>query len=129
VPATRPTTPAHSLSAAALLLAALAAGCSSPSLKLEETQSFRDASHRQTIEAQVGPEIERLELSFDLEVERGTVAFEVLDPLGSVVWRGDVTGGGRLADSRDFTPVQGRWRLDLDLRQATGRYEARWVGR
>jgi len=129
VPATRPALPTLPRLAPALLAAALAAGCSSPSLQLEESQSFRDASHRQTVEAQVGREIERLELSFDLEVERGTVAFEVTDPLGSVVWRGDVTGGGRLADSRDFPPVEGRWRLDLDLRQASGRYEARWVGR
>jgi len=126
----RPTLPPPAaIAATVLLLAALAAGCSRPSLRLEETQSFRDADHQQTVEAQVSPDVERLELSLDLEVEGGTVAFEVLDPLGTVVWRGDVTSGGRLADSRDFTPIEGRWRLDLDLQAASGRYEARWVGR
>lgn len=133
MPARSPAMPANVRSAAALasvvVLIVVLAGCSSPSLKLEETLSFRDASHRQTVEAQVGPEIEKLELSLDLQVESGTVAFEVTDPFGKVVWRGDVTGGGRLSDGRELPPVQGRWRLDLDLQQATGRYEALWVGR
>jgi hypothetical protein len=115
--------------AAALALLAAAAGCSRPTLQLEEQQTFRDATRTQTIEAYVPEGTEELELSLVLDVDRGTVAFRVSDPLGVVQWQGELTSGGSFSDQRGLDPVVGTWRLDLEMVGAQGKYVAKWVGR
>lgn len=112
----------------AILVAALAA-CSQPRFDLQEKQSFRDASRLQTVEAGVSPEVESLRLDLELEVEEGTVAFRVFDPTGAAVWQGEISSGGSLSDRRELQPIEGEWRLELALEDATGRYAARWLGR
>lgn len=116
------------LAAAALTLLA-AAGCTKPTLQQEEQQTFRDATRTQSIEAYVPEGTEELELSLVLEVERGTVAFRVSDPLGVVQWQSELTSGGTFSDQRGLDPVVGTWRLDLEMVGAAGRYEVEWVGR
>jgi hypothetical protein len=115
--------------AAAAFAALLAAACSRPTLELEETQTFRDATRTQTVEAYVPEGTEELQLSLDLRVERGTVAFRARDPQGMVRWQGELTSGGRMTDQRDLDPVVGSWRLDLQFVGASGRYEVSWLGR
>lgn len=115
--------------AAVLALLAAAAGCSKPTLQLEEQQTFRDATRTQTLEAYVPEGTEELELSLDLDVDRGTVAFRVRDPLGVVRWQGELTSGGTFSDQRGLDPVVGTWRLDLEMVGAHGNYQAEWVGR
>jgi hypothetical protein len=115
--------------AAALALLAAAAGCSRPTLQLEEQQTFRDATRTQTIEAYVPEGTEELELSIVLDVDRGTVAFRASDPLGVVQWQGELTSGGKFSDQRGLDPVVGTWRLDLEMVGASGKYVAEWVGR
>jgi hypothetical protein len=115
--------------AAALALLAGAAGCSRPTLQLEEEQTFRDATRTQTIEAYVPEGTEELELSIVLDVDRGTVAFRASDPLGVVQWQGELTSGGKFSDQRGLDPVVGTWRLDLEMVGASGKYVAEWVGR
>jgi hypothetical protein len=115
--------------AAAALALLFAAACSRPTLELEETQTFRDATRTQTVEAYVPEGTEELQLSLDLRVERGTVAFRARDPQGVVRWQGELTSGGRMTDQRELEPVVGSWRLDLQFVGATGRYEASWLGR
>ena len=115
--------------AALALLAATAAGCSRPTLQLDESQSFRDATRTQTVEAYVPEGTEELELAIELAVDRGTVAFRVSDPLGVVQWQGELTSGGNFSDQRGLDPVVGTWRLDFEMVGASGRYEARWMGR
>lgn len=114
---------------AALALLAGAAGCSQPTLQLEEQQTFRDATRTQTIEAYVPEGTEKLELSLELDVERGTVAFRVRDPMGVVRWQSELTGGGSFSDQRELEPVVGNWRIDLEMVGARGNYEVEWVGR
>jgi hypothetical protein len=115
--------------AAALALLAGAAGCSRPTLQLEEEQTFRDATRTQTIEAYVPEGTEELELSIVLDVDRGTVAFRASDPLGVVQWQGELTSGGKFSDQRGLDPVVGTWRIDLEMVGASGEYDVRWVGR
>ena len=117
------------LAAAAALALCVSAACARPTLELEETQTFRDATRTQTVEAYVPEGTEELRLSLDLRVERGTVAFHARDPQGVVRWQGELSSGGRLTDERELEPVVGSWRLDLQLVGASGRYEARWFGR
>lgn len=122
--------------AAQLLLALLAiltpalllASCGGPVLSIEQQQRFEDASRTQSVEATIGEEVESLALELSLDVDRGQVRYRVLDPQGSVQWRGEIGAGGKVQDSRDFQPVAGPWRLELDFQGATGRYEARWQG-
>lgn len=114
---------------AALALLAGAAGCRQPTLQLQEQQTFRDATRTQTIEAYVPEGTEELKLSLDLDVERGTVAFRVRDPMGVVRWQGELTGGGSFSDRRELEPVVGNWRIDLEMVGARGNYEVEWVGR
>jgi hypothetical protein len=116
------------VAAAALCLLA-AAACSRPTLELEETQSFRDATRTQSMEGFVPEGTEELSLSLDLRVERGTAAYRLRDPQGVVRWEGELTSGGRMTDRRELEPVVGNWRLDLQMVGATGEYEARWLGR
>lgn len=121
---------ARSLAAVvALALLAAAAGCARPTLQLEERQTFRDATRTQTVEAYVPEGTEEVELSIVLDVERGTVAFRVSDPLGVVQWQSELTSGGRFSDQRGLDPVVGTWRIDLEMVGATGEYDVRWVGR
>jgi hypothetical protein len=115
--------------AAAAFAVLFAAACSRPTLELEETQTFRDATRTQTVEAYVPEGTEELQLSLDLRVERGTVAFRARDPQGMVRWQGELTSGGRMTDQRELEPVVGNWRLDLQFVGATGRYEVSWLGR
>jgi hypothetical protein len=115
--------------AAAAALALLAAACSRPTLQLDESQTFRDATRTQTVEAYVPEGTEELELSLVLDVDRGTVAFRVSDPLGVVQWQGELTGGGSFSDQRGLDPVVGTWRLDLEMVGAQGKYVAEWMGR
>lgn len=126
-PVSHPTRGLAALAAAALLAAT--AGCSRPTLQLEEQQTFRDATRTQTVEAYVPEGTEALELSLDLNVERGTVAFRVRDPLGVVRWQGELTSGGSFSDRRELEPVVGNWRMDLEMTGAAGKYEVEWVGR
>lgn len=113
----------------ALALLAAAAGCARPTLQLEERQTFRDATRTQTVESYVPVGTEEVELSIVLEVERGTVAFRVSDPLGVVQWQGELTSGGKFSDQRGLDPVVGTWRIDLEMVGASGKYDVRWVGR
>jgi hypothetical protein len=115
--------------AAAAALALLAAACSRPTLQLDESQTYRDATRTQTVEAYVPEGTEELELAIELAVERGTVAFRVSDPLGVVQWQGELTSGGNFTDQRGLDPVVGTWRLDFEMVGASGSYEARGVGR
>lgn len=117
------------LAAAAALTLLAAAGCSQPTLQLEEQQTFRDATRTQTIEAYVPEGTEELELSLVLDVERGTVAFRVSDPLGVVQWQSELTSGGEFSDQRGLDPVVGTWRIDFEMVGAEGEYVAEWVGR
>lgn len=113
----------------ALALLAAAAGCARPTLQLEERQTFRDATRTQTVEAYVPEGTEEVELSIVLDVERGTVAFRVSDPLGVVQWQGELTSGGKFSDRRGLDPVVGTWRIDLEMVGASGEYDVRWAGR
>lgn len=115
--------------AAALALLATIAGCSRPTLQLDESQTFRDATRTQTVEAYVPEGTEELELAIELAVERGTVAFRVSDPIGVVQWQSELTSGGKFSDQRGLDPVVGTWRIDFEMVGASGSYEARWVGR
>lgn len=114
---------------AALALLAAAAGCARPTLQLEERQTFRDATRTQTVEAYVPEGTEKVELSIELDVDRGTVAFRVSDPIGVVQWQGELTSGGKYSDQRGLDPVVGTWRIDLEMVGASGKYDVRWVGR
>lgn len=122
-------TPHPAVAAALAVLLLSAAACARPTLELDEQQSFRDATRTHTVEGYVSEGTEELTLSLDLEVDRGAISFRVRDPQGMVRWEGELTGDGSMSDSRDLPPVVGAWRLDLQMVGATGRYEARWLGR
>jgi hypothetical protein len=121
--------PARGLAAVAALALLAVAGCSRPTLQLEERQTFRDATRTQTVEAYVPEGTEEVELSIELDVDRGTVAFRVSDPLGVVQWQGELTSGGEFSDQRGLDPVVGTWRIDLEMVGASGKYDVRWLGR
>ena len=104
------------------------AACGGTSFKTEERQTFKDASRTATVEAQVPEGIEEITLDLGLEVRKGTVAFTVRDPRGTVVWSGELTAGGEISDRRDFPAVAGPWRLELSMDQASGEYRAGWQG-
>jgi hypothetical protein len=112
-----------------LLAAAAFAACGGPRIDVDESQSFRDASRTHTVEAQVGEGMDEVRLRLALELDRGTLAFRVRDPQGVARWEGEITGGGRLRDRREFPALPGTWRLDLEMREASGEYEARWAAR
>jgi hypothetical protein len=118
---------ARGLAAVAALTLLAVAGCSRPTL--QQQQTFRDATRTQTVEAPVPEGTEKVELSIVLEIERGTVAFRVSDPLGVVQWQGELTSGGKFSDQRGLDPVVGTWRIDFEMVGASGKYDVRWVGR
>jgi hypothetical protein len=121
--------PRHGLWAALLATAATAAACGGPRVDVEESQTFRDAARTQTVEVTVVEGMEEVRLRLALELDDGTLAFRVRDPRGATRWEGELNAGGELTDRRRFPALPGAWRLDLDLANATGGYEARWEAR
>lgn len=127
-PAAKPALPALPALLAVALFAL--AACAKPSVRIEESQTFRDATWSHSVEAAVASEVKNLSLDLDLEVTQGTVRFQAIDSVGATRWQGEVGAGGTLADSRTWpSPPTGQWRLELTMLGASGTYSAKWLGK
>ena len=71
--------------------------------------------------------VTRLRLVFDHT--EGGMSWTFTDPLGEVRWEGEHGQAALFGETRDFDPVQGEWRLEIDARDGSGSYDHCWMAR
>lgn len=72
--------------------------------------------------------IVRTALQIDVTLEAGTATWTFTDPNGVVVWDGTLNASQGINETRQFDPVVGQWRMELDLQSAVGDYTVLWRG-
>ncbi len=66
-------------------------------------------------------------LDFDpLEVEQGVILLKLFAPDGTVKSEQEVRADGQLESDWLLEPTAGQWRLEIDMRAATGSYDIDW---
>lgn len=70
----------------------------------------------------------RTALQLGVTLDAGSAAWTFTDPTGAVVWQGALATGQRINETRQFDPVVGQWRLELDVQNAVGDYAILWRG-
>lgn len=71
--------------------------------------------------------ITRLHLVF--EHNAGSVSWSFSDPLGEVRWEDEYGQAGVFDETREFEPIEGEWRLEIDSQNGSGRYDHCWMAR
>lgn len=88
----------------------------------------RNLTNVETFLYEVGERLTQTRLRIQLEAEAGTAVWTLTDPEGAARWEGRLEAGERLDESRDFAPIVGEWRLELDMEGFTGHYDTLWEG-
>lgn len=70
----------------------------------------------------------RTALQLDVALEAGRVTWTFTDPAGEIVWQGALAEVESINETRQFDPVVGQWRLELDVQGAVGEYAVLWRG-
>ena len=88
----------------------------------------RDLTDLETLTYEVQAYVDEVRLRLQLAVEAGAVAWRFTDPAGAMRWEGRARAGDRVDRTRSFLPVDGHWRLELEMQGFTGRYDTLWEG-
>lgn len=92
---------------------------------MSETDSFQKASDTKVWKHEVGPQWKGTELKLHIVATEGDVALKLLDPTGSTRW--EKTIKGTFSFDENFPGPAGVWKVELRLKEATGRYEVKLV--
>ena len=67
-------------------------------------------------------------LVIEIDNDAGRVSWTLTDPQGRVAWQDSVQGDENAKRAAKLERIVGEWTIELELVDATGRYEFRWEG-
>jgi hypothetical protein len=64
-----------------------------------------------------------VEVHMDIEIERGTLTWKLIDPEGEVRWNGSAVDGQTVREDQSYKSMAGIWLLEIITHEATGQYD------
>jgi len=99
------------------------------SATVHETDQFSETSKTRSYELTFPREGEHARIEIEARIQKGTMRWAVLDPSGTRRWSGATGRDSEIELSRSFDAEPGEWRLEIELRDATGSYDVKWSAR
>ena len=97
---------------------------------INETERFSRESATRRFELRVPTDAQHARLELDARIREGSMEFRLVDAEGGKRWSGAIGRGSTLDISRSFDDAQpGDWRLEIELRDATGTFDIAWSAR
>lgn len=97
------------------------------SVRVASHSKFANTTEKRDVVADVpdGMKSHVLDLS-SLEVEQGSILVKLFAPDGTVKVERELHAEGQLESEYPLEPSAGQWRLEIDMRKATGSYDINW---
>lgn len=96
----------------------------------EDTRSFTRASKTQSYDFATEDSTRTARLRVVVKLTTGRAEWKLLDPQGKARLSGICDGGRVTADTQDFKPAMtGEWKLQMELKDASGDYRIHWETR
>ena len=96
---------------------------------LEEIDDFTDKTGTLKFDLNASPGMKTARLKVKVNIETGRAEWKLLDPRGNVRLTGRGAGGRVSTDTGDLQPIAGVWKLEIELKNASGDYHINWVAR
>jgi hypothetical protein len=113
----------------ALAATASALHAQSSSSTMSKSESFSGKTAVKSYELAMTDSMGVSRLKITAQIESGEVSWRLLDPQGETKLTGHGESGDVSGDSGDLKPIAGTWTLEVELRNATGKYEINWTAR
>lgn len=96
----------------------------------EETHNFTRATKTQSYNFSTEASNDAARLRVVVKLTTGRVEWKLLDPQGKTHLSGVSNGGRVTTDTQDFKPaITGEWKLQVELKDASGDYRITWKTR
>ena len=93
---------------------------------MSESEDFRSASETKVFKHTIAAPWTAARLKVAMRVEKGEATLRLVDEKGATRWEKTFEKGQGAID--ETFPGQGKWRVELRLRDASGSYEIRLIG-
>ena len=119
---------ARRLALVLLLAAALLGACSCASSRstVHKAGRYRKATRVDSYILIAKERAGRPGLVIEIDNDAGRVSWTLTDPQGRVAWQDSVQGDESAKRAAKLERIVGEWTIELELVDATGRYEVRW---
>jgi hypothetical protein len=97
-----------------------------PYAAMMEMESFQNATETKILRHSLLEDARGTELRLKLTLQRGDATVRLRDAAGTVRWEKKI-GLGVVSQTKRFEGKYGEWRVELQLQNATGRYNIRLV--
>jgi hypothetical protein len=98
----------------------------SSSSTMSKSESFSGETAVKSYELAMTDSMSVSRLKITARIESGEISWRLLDPQGEAKFTGHGESGDMSGDTGDLKPIAGTWRLEVELKDATGRYEIKW---
>lgn len=96
----------------------------------EETHNFTRATKTKSYDFATEASTNTARLRVVVKLSTGRAEWKLLDPQGKVHLSGICEGGRVTTDTQDFKPeMAGEWKLQMELKDASGDYRINWKSR
>lgn len=96
-------------------------------VRVTSHSKFANTAEKRDLVADVPVGMKSNVLDFDsLEVEQGVILLKLFAPDGTVKSEQEVRADGQFESDWLLEPTAGQWRLEIDMRAATGSYDIDW---
>ncbi len=107
---------------AALLLVLTACGLDTGPRTEIAFHNMKDHTELTTKTVTANEDVALAEAKLTADLTAGTVAFKVVSPKGDVLWAGTADSSTKMDETKQFDPLAGEWKIELDASAATGDY-------
>lgn len=91
---------------------------------------FNNNTSDREMKLTINPKMYKNELKIDkIILKEGQISLRILDPEGNIVEERTFTAPSKLKETFDLQIIPGTWRLELELKDATGNYDIFWEAR